>query len=223
MSTTLLGPITIPSLDELSAAAQRRARALRAVGRDAYLASLGAAATAQDGARKAYDALAERTERQFDALVRRGDEADATRANAIRRVRDDVTRRTDAAAARIDASVLRPARRATSALVRRAGLPAREEVLDLAASVSELSRKVDALVARLDATPVIAAEPTIAVRATDDGWVIEMEGMPSPLGVHATKDDAVETARALAADRAPSHLIVYKKDGTIQDTVSYHA
>jgi len=216
MSTTLLGPITIPSLDALSAAARRRARALRDAGRDAYLASLGAVATAQHETRKAYDALAERTERQLDTLVQRGDAVDAKRAATVRRVRDDVTQR-------VDAGILRPARRATSAIVRRAGLPARDEVLDLAANVAELSRKVDVLVAKLDATPVIAAEPTIAVSATDDGWVIEMEGMPSPLGVHTTKDEAVDTARALAAARAPSHLIVYKKDGTIQDTVSYHA
>ena len=59
--------------------------------------------------------------------------------------------------------------------------------------------------------------------AAEEGWAIQVEGTANVLSTYPTKDEAVEAARALAADRAPSNLIVYKKDGTIQDKVSYHA
>jgi hypothetical protein len=103
------------------------------------------------------------------------------------------------------------------------GMPTRDEVRSLAASVEALTRKVDALVAKLGDAPVIVAEPTVTVLASDEGWTVEIEGTSRPLSVHATKDEAVDAARAIATERAPSHLVVYKKDGTIQDKISYHA
>jgi Uncharacterized protein conserved in bacteria (DUF2188)/Phasin protein len=68
-----------------------------------------------------------------------------------------------------------------------------------------------------------AEEPTFNVIPRDDGWAVQLAGASRATSVHSTKEEAVERARALAADRAPSQLVVHKKDGTVQDTISYPA
>ena len=66
-------------------------------------------------------------------------------------------------------------------------------------------------------------EPILSVLPREDGWAVQVVGASRATSVHATKEEAVERARALAADRAPSRLVVYKKDGSVQDEVSYPA
>jgi Uncharacterized protein conserved in bacteria (DUF2188)/Phasin protein len=66
-------------------------------------------------------------------------------------------------------------------------------------------------------------EPTLEVIPREDGWAVQVAGASRATSVHATKEEAVERARALAADRAPSQLVVHKKDGTVQDTITYPA
>ena len=66
-------------------------------------------------------------------------------------------------------------------------------------------------------------EPTLEVVPREDGWAVQVAGASRATSVHATKEEAVERARALAADRAPSRLVVHKKDGTVQDEISYPA
>ena len=66
-------------------------------------------------------------------------------------------------------------------------------------------------------------EPTFSVLPREDGWAVQVAGASRATSVHATKEEAVERGRALAADRAPSRLVVHKKDGSVQDTVSYPA
>jgi hypothetical protein len=68
-----------------------------------------------------------------------------------------------------------------------------------------------------------ADEPTFNVVPREDGWAVQLAGANRATSVHATKEEAVERARALAADRAPSQLVVHKKDGTVQDTITYPA
>lgn len=221
---TPIGTVDVPRLEELSDAARRRARSLRGASRDAYLASLGVVVTAQDETRKAVDAITDRTEKTFDTLVKRGETLEAKRAAKVKTLRSDLGERTDDMLGRFDGGMLRrSATRATSAVVRRVGMPTRDEVHNLAANVAALSRKVDALVAKLNETPIVTMPPTITVRSTEEGWAVELEGLSAPLGVYATKDEALEAARPLASERAPSQLIVFKKDGTIQDTVNYNA
>ena len=43
------------------------------------------------------------------------------------------------------------------------------------------------------------------------------------VSVHATKEEALDRARALAGEHRPSELVVHRKDGTVQDTVVYDA
>ena len=41
--------------------------------------------------------------------------------------------------------------------------------------------------------------------------------------VYPTKDEALVAARATASAHAPSQLVVHRKDGSVQDTLSYEA
>jgi hypothetical protein len=79
-------------------------------------------------------------------------------------------------------------------------------------------------IAALDETEAAAGdggEAILEVIPREDGWAVRVAGASRATSVHATKEEAVERARALAADRAPSRLVVHRKDGTVQDEVSY--
>jgi hypothetical protein len=223
MNAPIIGTIEIPRLNALTRDAARRSRTVLDAGRSAYLAGLGVVVTAQEESVNAVDGIVERTRRTYGTLVARGATLDRKRAAKVVELRADASARRDDAVVTIDRKVTRPVLELTSAVVRRFGMPTRDEVHTLAANVAALSRKVDQLVEQLGNAPVVIAEPVVTVTAAEDGWAVQIEGTASVLATHATKDEAVEAARALAAERAPSHLIVYKKDGTVQDRVSYHA
>jgi len=223
MNAPIIGAIEIPRLGALTKDAARRGRAILDASRNAYLAGLGAVVTAREESTKAVDAAVERAQETYETLVARGETLDRKRAAKVAELRADARARRDGAVNAIDRTVARPVLSLSSAVVRRAGMPTRDEVLTLAANVAALSRKVDRLVEQLADAPGVATEPVVTVTATDDGWAVQVEGTANVLATHATKDEAVEAARTLAAERAPSHLIVYKKDGTIQDRASYHA
>ena len=227
MNAPIIGTIEIPRLNALTEGAARRGRTILDASRSAYLAGLGVVVTAQEESVKAVDAIVERAQETYGTLVARGETLDAKRAAKVAELRADVRARRDDAVATatttLDRTVARPMLALSSAVVRGAGMPTRDEVHTLAANVAALSRKVDRLVEQLGDAPVIVAEPVVTVTASEEGWAVQIEGTANVLATHATKDEAVEAARALAAERAPSHLIVYKKDGTIQDKVSYHA
>jgi hypothetical protein len=82
VNVPVIGTIEIPRLGTLTAAA-----------RDAYLASLGIAAAAQDESRKAIDSLTGRTRETFGALVRGGAGFQARGAAALSRRADALVER----------------------------------------------------------------------------------------------------------------------------------
>jgi uncharacterized protein YjbJ (UPF0337 family) len=54
------------------------------------------------------------------------------------------------------------------------------------------------------------------------GWKVEAEGARRASSVHRTKPEAVAAAKELARRRAPSQVLVYKKDGlTVQEEKTY--
>ena len=54
------------------------------------------------------------------------------------------------------------------------------------------------------------------------GWKVEAEGARRASSVHRTKPEAVAAAKELARRRAPSQVLVYKKDGlTVQEDKTY--
>ena len=56
----------------------------------------------------------------------------------------------------------------------------------------------------------------------DKGWKVEAEGARRASSVHRTKAEAVAAAKELARGKAPSQVLVYKKDGfTVQEEKTY--
>src|SRR5260370_27782709 len=61
---------------------------------------------------------------------------------------------------------------------------------------------------------------TVHVYRSDAGWAVKREGRKSS-DLFATQKAAIERARSIARDSAPSQLIVHGKDGLIRDYVTH--
>jgi poly(hydroxyalkanoate) granule-associated protein len=180
-------------------------------GRDAWLAGLGALATVEQEGTALYNALV----KQGETLVERG-EALETRGKArIGALKDDVDARREAVVEKVETTVVDPMVEALQKL----GVPTRAEVQKLTAQVEALAERVGLLIGRLERAQVAV----YSVVAREEGWAIEKRGADRAVSVHATKDEALERARALAGEHRPSELVVHRKDGTVQDTVVYDA
>lgn len=185
-------------------------------GRDVWLAGLGALATAE-----------EEGTTLFQTLVRRGEKMEARGKERIESVRTDLTTRQRELSDRVTGSVDDVVETTVEPLItalKRFGVPTRTEVQELSANVDALAKRVNALIQKLEKQPAAAPVPPVyTVSSVAEGWVVEQDGLGAPLSVHPTKDEAVERARVLANDHAPSQLVVLRKDGTVQDTYSYEA
>ena len=180
-------------------------------GRDVWLAGLGAIATVEQEGTALYDSVV----KQGEALVKRGETMEKRGKVRIAAVRDDVEARREAVVEKVETRVVDPMVEALQKL----GVPTRAEVQKLAAHVEALAERVGLLIARLDRAQVVV----YSVAAREDGWAIEKQGAERAVSVHATKDEALERARALAGEHRPSELVVHRKDGTVQDTLVYDA
>lgn len=180
-----------------------RGRDMAGLGRDIWLAGLGALAV-----------VGEETGDLFDRLVESGEEFE-------KRGRTEFTTRQKQISEALDERVYEP----MLGGLRRLGVPTRGEMHDLSAKVDRLARKVDALVTHVTGTPpeddVRKAVRVYKVVAAPEGWAVDRDGEKDPLGTWPTKDEALEHARAMAQDDHPSRLDVYKKDGTLQETLAF--
>ena len=179
-------------------------RRMAGLGRDVWLAGLGALAV-----------VGEESAHLFDRLVESGEELE-------KRGKKEIGARQRELAKALDEEVLDP----VSAALKRFGVASRAEMDDVSTRVDRLTRRVERVLAH------VAGEPTsdgAAERATlkvykvvaeSGGWVVSREGGGEPT-VHATKDEALEAARARAKEHAPSRVEVFKKDGTLQDTHTF--
>jgi len=205
-------------------------------GRDLWLAGLCALVLAEEEGTKLYDAIVQRgkeigeesTER-FNELVKKG-----------RKVQNQSLKRVDAAVKDLEATQKKLAKRYTGQadqymkkledvvedVLERLGVPTRDEVVDLTGRVESLAQKVDSLLEVLEtkgapATGTTTEATVYHVVPQEDGWAVKKEGAERASSVHATKADAVESGRELAKGHEPSHLVIHRKDGTVQDTVNY--
>ena len=184
-------------------------------GREAWLTGLGAIGALEDEGGRLVDAVVAKQRE----LATKGVQVEKRGMARIEtaRAKADVDGRRRAIARRVETSVVEP----VVGTLQRLGLPSRAEVTELSAKVDLLTRRVNTLITALEqASP---ARPVFAVKAREEGWAVVQEGVGAPVAVHATKEEAVEKGRALAGEQAPSQLVVYKKDGTIQDTIEYDA
>lgn len=180
-------------------------------GRDAWLAGLGALATVEQEGTSLYHALV----KQGETLVERGEALEKRGKVRIDALKDDVDARREAVVEKVETTVVDPMVEALQKL----GVPTRAEVQKLTAQVEALAERVGLLIGRLERAQVAV----YSVVAREEGWAIEKRGADRAVSVHATKDEALERARALAGEHRPSELVVHRKDGTVQDTVVYDA
>lgn len=82
----------------------------------------------------------------------------------------------------------------------------------------------EAVEAAAEAAPEPAVEEerkVYKVVAREEGWAVELDGSERALSLHPTKDEAVDRGRELANGHIPSQLVLYRKDGSIQDSYTY--
>jgi poly(hydroxyalkanoate) granule-associated protein len=180
-------------------------------GRGVWLAGLGAVAAAEDQGAAFYGTLV----KQGEQLVRRGEQAEQRSRARWERLKDEVGERQEAMAETMETAVVDPMVDA----LRRLGVPSRAEVQKLTVQVEMLAGRVNALIGRLERAQVTV----YAVVAREEGWAVEQQGADTAVSVHATRDQALESARALAGEHRPAELVVHRKDGTVQDTMVYDA
>ncbi len=155
----------------------------------------------------------------FDRLVDRGRDLETRGKKELRSWRRDIEKTTSKVEGRIERVGDRLDEQVTRTL-HRLGVPTRDEIQTLTRRVEELSRKVD----RFSSEPAKAkAAPAkvFHVAPHDEGWKVEAEGEKEPASVHATKDEAVSAARAVAHKAEPSRVVVHRMDGTIQTRFGY--
>jgi len=192
-------------------------------GRGLWLASLGAIATVEEAGEELYGTLV----KQGEKLVERGEQLEATGKQKIEGARADLTARQKQVSETVTGRVQAMETDVSDGLVtalKRLGVPTRAEVRELSEKVDVLTRRVAALIETIQKEPVKpAARAVFSVASREDGWAVTLTGAANPLGVYPTKDEALEAARSLAGAHAPSQLVVHRKDGTVQDTLSYEA
>lgn len=132
---------------------REQASAALHVGHDVVRAGIGAVGAVQEQGAKLFDALVHRGARTEEGAV------EAVKSQ-VGEARSTVEARTQSVAARVGGAVEGAVAGPVHAAMRRVGVPTREEVQELAESVALLSQKVDALMARLDATPTAEVSPT---------------------------------------------------------------
>jgi poly(hydroxyalkanoate) granule-associated protein len=180
-------------------------------GREVWLAGLGALATVEEQGTALYDQLV----KQGSQLVERGESMEQRGMAKLDELKGDVNARREAVAGRVETTVVDPMVDA----LRKLGVPTRAEVSKLSSQVESLAERVNLLITRLERAQVAV----YSVVARGDGWAVEKEGAERTVSLHPTKDEALEAARAVAANHKPSELVVHRKDGSVQDTVVYEA
>lgn len=65
------------------------------------------------------------------------------------------------------------------------------------------------------------APTALYVRPDDEGWIVGTDGAKRAASRHETKRQAVKAARELAASKAPSRLVIHRRDGSVQKEHGY--
>lgn len=189
-------------------------------GREIWLAGLGALARVEEEGTKIFKTLVERGE-VFEQRGRKQIEASL---QALREQQKQATESVSTATQTFtDAaeSMERVVSNTLTDTLGRVGMPTRDEVEALSGKVSQLSEKLDALSAAIEARKQQRAATAYHVVPHEKGWAVKREGAERATSVHETKKEAVSAARDEAKNHVPSRLTVHKRDGTAQETFTY--
>ena len=189
-------------------------------GRDVWLAGLGALSRVEEEGSKVFRNLVERGEKfedrgrkQIEAALGQLSEQQQKASGTLDDARKSISG--------VAESVERTVSNTVTDTLGRMGVPRREEVETLSNKVGQLSEKLDALSALLEANQPDAAVTVYHVTPHEDGWAVQREGAERATSVHDTKKEAVTSGREEAKKTLPGQLIVHKQDGSIQETFSY--
>ena len=196
------------------------------VGRDLWLAGLGAVATVEkEGTElvKQGDKLIENLQQEanslFKNLVKRGEKMEKKGRNQLTGFVEDVEAQQRKVTKQVEDVVAEAVEKALGTM----DMPTRTEVMGLTKKVEKLTKQVDALAAGLQGGEEAPAAPVVVrtvykVVAHTEGWAVIKEGNERATSVHETKVAAVDAGKELAHKHEPSELVIYRKNGTVQDT-----
>jgi poly(hydroxyalkanoate) granule-associated protein len=183
-----------------------RGRGMAGKGHDVWLAGLGA-----------FAAVEEEGSALFDTLVKRGRKVESGGRKRMDEWREDLEDRRQQVTHEVEERVTDPIMNA----FRSFGVPTHREIRDLSSKVDALSRQVQVLLSRMPGGAESGPHAIYYVMAREDGWMVGREGDELPVAVENTKELALDRARKVAHEQAPSRLHVYRRDGSIQDTFTY--
>ncbi len=198
-------------------------------GREIWLAGLGALSMAEEEGVKLFNSLVEKGE----TWEKEGRKHLSTARKKLDEAKGKVETVVEEAAAigskitNFDDKILAAVETTVEKVLERLGVPTHAEVKDLASKVEHLSEQVATLATVMENDGPAPANKATAVvyhivpRA--EGWAVKQEGIKEPFGVHATKAEALKAGRNLAKAHAPSRLVTHKKDGNVQDSLTYGA
>lgn len=195
-------------------------------GREIWLAGLGALSMAEKEGVKLFNSLVEKGE----TWEKEGRKHLSTAKKKLDEAKGKVETVVEEAAAKgskitnLDDKILTAVETTVEKVLERLGVPTHAEVKDLASKVEHLSGQVATLatVMEKDGTaPANKATVVYHIVPRAEGWAVKQEGIKEPLGMHATKAEALKAGRSLAKAHAPSRLVTHKKDGNVQDSLTY--
>lgn len=184
-----------------------------------WMAGLGALSTAQDEGGKA-----------FKELVKKGESWEKKRAKDLGAAKEKfdaalegLTDRGKAAGGEVSKR-LNSLEETLEALLGRINSAVKEEVKEVSGRVEALSKRIEVLAEDVKAgasvREAMARTVVSVVSNPEGGWMVEESGSDEPVS-YPNKKTAVAEARTRAQSLSPSQLVIYKMDGTVQDTQTY--
>ena len=187
-----------------------------------WLASLGVAAVMDEKAGVLVDEsnkFLKESNKVFENLVDRGRKMEKKTGKGFDKVKVKAKEATDRAKTEVGDTFDRFETLVDERLtdvVKRLGLPKRNEIQILSKRVEELSTMVENFTGVKK--PV---RKVYQVTPKDDAWLVTLDGKKKPLAQYETKSPALEAARELAKANEPSQLIIHRADGSVQTSHTY--
>jgi len=220
-------------LDSLLEQLRSKGTPVMETGHEVWLAGLGALSVAQKKGEK----VAGKGSKMFERLVTEGQKVEKRIGKTVRSDAHKVAKEISGAAGEARDQVKKVADKARDEAkktvdkvrveakktvdsargqLKKTALKARGQVKKAADKGKDRAKKAVARVMPKRTGPV-----TLRLLPKDAEWAVRLEGSEDDLSLHPTKHSAVKAARVLARKRSPSHLVVHRADGTVQESFSY--
>lgn len=209
-------------LDALAEQLRSTGTPILETGHEVWLAGLGALSVA----RKKGEKVAGKGLKMFERLVAEGEEFEKKVGKTVRSDAREAAERISGAADKARDQAKKAADKARDQAKKAAG-KARDQAKEAADKARDRAKKAadkareQAKKTATNVMPKRTGPVTFHLVPKDEEWTVRLEGSEEDLSLHSTKQSAIKAARGIARARAPSHLIVHRADGTVQDSFSY--